>query len=67
MPNNVKSRSLPKVGECIAYVKSLGYHLSSRSEGMYVFVCNDQTKRPSHNWRMVWTLGEMRHAVKHGC
>lgn len=60
-------KKLPKVGECIAYVESLGYRLSVRKQGFYLFEVLDKSKRPLHNWKMSWTLNEMRHAVKHGC
>ena len=58
---------LPKVGECIAYVQSLGYRLIYRRWPCYHFEIIDKSKRPIHNWHMTWTLGEMRDAVKNGC
>ncbi len=60
-------QTLPKVGECIEYVKSLGYTYMSYKHGFYYFKIIDKTTRPKHNWVMSWTLGEMRHAVKYGC
>lgn len=63
----MKSNSLPKVGECIHYVCSLGYRFKNYYCGVYWFEIIDKSKRPAHNWEMKWTLGEMRHAVKHGC
>lgn len=57
---------LPLVGQCIAYVESLGYKLIGRGRGYYIF--RDQTgKRPPHNREMTWNLNEMRHAVRYGC
>lgn len=63
----IKKLSLIKVGECISYVESLGYRLTTRGRGFYQFKILDKSKRPEHNWEMNWTLNEMRHAVKYGC
>jgi hypothetical protein len=62
----MKTPSLPKVDECIAYVESLGYKLIVRKRGYYVF--KDTTgKRPDHNKEMRWNLNELRHAKQFGC
>ena len=63
----MNTKSLPKVGECIDYVESLGYDFMGHIPGGYSFQLIDKSKRPAHNWNMTWTLGEMRHAVKNGC
>lgn len=61
-------QTLIKVGECIAYVESLGYTFDSyiRNSGYFFRIKRPETRRP-HNWEMTWTLGEMRNAVKNGC
>jgi hypothetical protein len=57
---------LPTSTACIAYVISLGYACIVAKPGYYLFV--DRTgKRPLHNKEMVWSLSEMRHAIKYGC
>ena len=61
------SQTLPKVGECISYVESLGYRLLFRCNKVYTFQITNHTTRPEHNWIMTWTLGEMRNAMKNGC
>ena len=61
----MKTKLIP-VGRCIAYVESLGYKITKRRRGLYIF--QDTTgKRPAHNQEMWWNLEEMRHAVKFGC
>jgi hypothetical protein len=60
-------KSIPKVGECIKYVESLGYRFVSYSYGSYWFEIIDKSKRPAHNHSMIWGLGDMRNAVKNGC
>lgn len=61
-----KTKQIPDVGECIAYVKGLKYALVARGRGFYMF--RDETgQRPEHNREMTWTLGEMREAVRYGC
>jgi hypothetical protein len=71
-------QTLPKVGECIKYVESLGYTFHGLitikafdgrriCHNGYFFRINRPETRPPHNWDMTWTLGEMRHAVKNGC
>jgi hypothetical protein len=61
-----KTKQLPDVGECIAYVKGLGYALVVRRRGFYMF--RDITgQRPEHNREMTWNLTEMRDAVRYGC
>ena len=61
-------KSLPKVGECIKYVESLGYKFDSYIGGSgYFFRIIRPETRPPHNWEMTWTLNEMRNAVKNGC
>jgi hypothetical protein len=57
---------LASASECIAYVKSLGYDLIGRMGARYFF--RDNTgNRPPHCKEMVWSLNEMRHAIKFGC
>jgi len=60
-------KPLPKVKKCIAYVESLGYTFQKYVGGVYWFHINRPETRPPHNWDMMWTLGEMRHAVRFGC
>jgi len=60
-------KPLPKVKECISYVKSLGYRFKNYRLGGYWFEIIDKSTRPPHNWEMTWTLGEMRHAIRFGC
>ena len=67
MAKVITPQTLPKVGECITYVESLGYKLLWRKPGSYVFEIIDRSTRPKHNWFMKWTLGEMRDAVRNGC
>jgi hypothetical protein len=64
---STKTKNLPSVKECIQYVESLGYKFHGYAHTGYYFEIIDKSKRPAHNWEMTWTLGEMRHAVKHGC
>lgn len=67
MPTHVKA--LPSVTECIAYVEGLGYTFQGnvRKHGKYWFRIIRPETRPPHNWDMLWTLGEMRAAIKNGC
>jgi hypothetical protein len=63
-----KTKNLPTVKECIAYVESLGYNFDSFIKGSgYFFRIKRPETRPPHNWEMTWTLGEMRDAIKNGC
>jgi len=61
-----KTRQLPDVAECIAYVEGLGYRLKNSGRSWYLFV-DTSGQRPEHNREMFWSLGQMRDAVRYGC
>ena len=60
------AQNLPTIKEAIAYLDGIGYDLTRRGRGTYIF--QDRTgNRPLHNQTMYWTLRELRDAVRFGC
>jgi len=57
---------LPTIGRCIIYMDSCNYEFVGKL-GRSCYVFRDKTgKRPLHVREMTWTLGELRHAFRHG-
>ena len=56
-------RKLPTVGECIAYIESTDYKLTSRKRGWYLF---ESPKCPAHCRVLSFSLAELRDTWRNG-
>lgn len=63
---NRQLNPLPTVSRCIIYLSECNYEFVGRPwASCYVF--RDTTgKRPAHLHEIIFTLGELRHAYRHG-